>query len=112
MQGIFYLFVSLIALGYGYELYAKSAEKRALNRYHKIHSQQPIRTWATIKKNEIPEMKIPVRIIDSGKKELVHNLNIVRDTPFATYDMNYNELLATVTPEEAQSIQELKEFLK
>lgn len=112
MQGIFYLSVFLIVLGYGYELYAKSAEKRALNRYHKIHSQQPIRTWATIKKIQKPEMKIPVRVVDSGKKELAYNLNTVRDTPFATYDMSYNELLATVTPEEAQSIQELKEFLK
>ncbi len=112
MQGIFYLFVSLIALGWCYELYATHAEKRALARYHKIHSQQPIRLWVAVKKIQKPEMKIPVRVIDSGKKELAHNLNIVRDTPFATYDMNYNELLATVTPEEAQSIQELKEFLK
>jgi len=112
MQGIFYLSVFLIVLGYGYGLYDSHAKKRALNRYYKIHMSQPIRTWATIKKIQKPEMKIPVRVVDSGKKELAYNLNTVRDTPFATYDMSYNELLATVTPEEAQSIQELKEFLK
>lgn len=70
-----------------------------------------IRTWYPVK--YIPsEQPVIVKVIDSGKGELVSYLNTVRDTPFQRYDrMSYDQVLATVTPEEADKIKELKEFL-
>jgi len=66
-------------------------------------------------KYDNPEIvKIKSRILDSGKAGLVRDLCIVNKNHFKDdySNMNYDQVLSTITPEEAKLIEEMRGFLK
>lgn len=104
------IYASTIAIGVG--MWQEWQEKRR-ERLHALAARQPLgRTWVRVQYRATPKVIIPVRVVDGGRKELVYWLNAVRDTPFETYDLkSYADIMATVTPDEAQAITQAKEFL-
>jgi len=103
VEVFFWLLLAGVVAGAIADRYAMKADRKS--------GYIPTRKWLAIKQSESESIQIPVRVKDTGKKELLHDLNIVRNTPFETFDGSYEELLATVTPEEADTIKEMREFL-
>lgn len=108
-QVFFWLCLAVGLFGLAADLY----DRASLYQSKRRHKAPPyIRKWVTIQSIDTKPQYLTVKVIDSGKKELVSYLKTVRDEPFANYEgLNYSQLLATVTKEEALQIKELKEFL-